>query len=254
MNTFKTTDLGGLGLRSNDFRFIDASVREAFFGTLSYLGDLANSVIIISGCEVVPSLMEVTILSGFVLLNGEVFKVDTHSYPNTTPGVRYWDIDITYDAEGTKLFKDSTTHETYEIRRAKTFFAPTLPVDKIAFSSTLYYFDILKEKLGFIASTAWANIPFCSNMFPGPSGQGKFMIDSNGFVHLKGAYTNDDPGAGAVLGVLPLGFRPPESQFSRLSDGSGGDFELEMKTDGSIYVATSCPQLVYLNQIPAFKV
>jgi hypothetical protein len=199
--------------------------------------------------------MEVTILSGFVLLNGEVFKVDTHSYPNTTPGVRYWDIETTFDPEGTKVFSIGTTYETYEVRRAKTYFAPTLPMDKIAFSSTLNYYDIIKSGLGFINATDWANIPLCSNVFPGPYGPGRYMIDANGFVHLKGAYTNDDPGSATVVGVLPLGFRPPEPQYSILQTPTGGViYELQIKTDGTIYVESGCPQSIYLNQIPAFKV
>lgn len=253
MNRFKTTDLGGLGVRLDDFRFIDSSIRDAIFGGLSFLGDLENSVIILSGCETVVTTTSVNVTDGYVLINGEICKVESHGYSISTPGVRYWDIESTFDPSGTKIFKNGTSHETYEIRKAKTFFSLVLPPGKIAFSNTKRFYTELKNGLGL--NNLWSLLPSCSNDFPGPYGVGKYMIDGNGFVHLKGAFTSEDPGTNTLIGVLPAGFRPPEPHYSLLpTPGAGSNFEIIIQTNGNIVVESDCPQSIYLNQIPAFKV
>jgi len=115
MNLFKTTELGGLPLNLNDFRFI--------FGQDTYTGGIyqvLNSMLrrfgnnfIIYGCEVSGT----DITAGLVMLDGELLFVDLHAFGANTHFAKV----TTYHADGLKVFEDNTPptgHDTYQKDRA----------------------------------------------------------------------------------------------------------------------------------------
>lgn len=120
MNKLKTTDLGGFPINLDDFRFEQASVRDAFIGLLSAFGIAANETFIISGVNpVYTSGVGITWSAGWVSILGEVCKVDAGSLAHTTvPAKLKWDILSTFDSAGIKTFKDGGSHSTYEVRKA----------------------------------------------------------------------------------------------------------------------------------------
>lgn len=124
MNRFHTTDNGGLPVTLNDIRFLMDSYTEAIKQTF-YLYD-QNVNFILYGIEV--GLTGTTAISwtpGAIFADGEIFLVDggTSGVTGMNDVQEFLDnyfinSGITYDPAGNKLFKDSTSHDTYQIRKA----------------------------------------------------------------------------------------------------------------------------------------
>jgi len=121
MNKLKTSANGGHPFELDDFRWEQSAVREAFYGIATAFGVAADSFIL-SGCEIVGS----AVAAGYLYLDGEVCKVDAHTKPALPFGhTYYWGIETTYDSSGDETFENSSSQQTYEIRRAKIFTTAT---------------------------------------------------------------------------------------------------------------------------------
>ena len=119
MNKFTTTDVGGLPIVLDDFRFIDDSVREAFFGIVTAWGVTNEESYILSGCEITLGV-NISVAAGYVVIQGEVYKFNAQSITGTAPsGEEVTFVPSTaFDSAGNKTFDSGGTFDTYQLRTA----------------------------------------------------------------------------------------------------------------------------------------
>ncbi|MEI6489344.1 MAG: hypothetical protein WCP52_10290 [Bacteroidota bacterium] len=116
MNRVKSTANGGFPVVLNDLRFNEQATRDAFYGLLSAFGINTPDCFILSGCQLISGVWQ----EGWVAINNEILKFDSCSY--VAPATGYllcWDLDISYDSAGNKVFRDGSSVQTYEVRKAK---------------------------------------------------------------------------------------------------------------------------------------
>ncbi|CAB4127968.1 hypothetical protein UFOVP105_8 [uncultured Caudovirales phage] len=157
MNKLISTDLNGFPFVLDDLRFIDNGIRESFDGVHSSLLDktLVNDGFLYSTNKPSTLLAYAEFLSvsnptfpeTFCNINGEIYLIPetTLNFSGRSVGEVYTiETDFSFDSNGTKIFEDTNTHETYQIRRAK------LVLKSSIVSGTdipvLYYDDTTIEK------------------------------------------------------------------------------------------------------------
>jgi len=225
MNKLKTDNTGGWPLELDDMDFAEAAVREAFYGLMSAFGIAPQDSFIISGCAPDSGNYD----AGYICLNGEILKVVGAVIP--TPGggeVLYWDLDITYDTAGREQFENSSTNDTYQIRRGKLKSATLTADTYMPFEA-----DTLAEKLATLAIEQIPNVQDPEHTVgDGATGLGttflgsdpwtsynvavKFFKDINGVVHLSGNVLVPTV-AGTQIFQLPVGYRPAQDRSVILS-------------------------------------
>lgn len=253
MNKLITTPNGGFPLRSNDFRFIDESVRDAFKGVVSMLYSnnvMNNEAVILSGCTRVLDGVFTNINPGYLSIGGEVCYFPGASGLLLLNNM-YWDIDVDYDTDGDKILKNGNPHQAYQTRVAKISFALiTVPLGYTAVNSTPTATVKLQQKLE--ANCVWANLPDAVYEDPFVSGAPKYLKDVSGFVHLKGVWNNSDPSPDNLIGRLPSGFRPSEDMQFSIWNGAT-QRQILIKTDGDINFVGAATGIVRLYELPPFK-
>jgi len=148
MNSFKTTDNGGLPLTLDDFRWIDSGYREAFKGMMSAYGIVDSTAVILKGCVRTVALGTVSISAGYISIGGEICLVPAHTYPEPTVGqVEYWDLYVSYDPTGDKVFQSTLNYDTYEARVAKITVASSVPAGYTLQADAKDIFWIIAENL-----------------------------------------------------------------------------------------------------------
>lgn len=119
MNKFITTDVGGLPITLDDFRFIDDSVRNAFFGFSGAFGSATEDGFTLQGAGVTFNGLSYDVAAGYIAYGGEIFEVLAHNV--AAPGVGetlIWRINTSNDPAGNKTFDSGGTFDTYQLRRA----------------------------------------------------------------------------------------------------------------------------------------
>lgn len=127
MDKLKTSDVGGFPLTLDDLRQFfgrldspSEGIYPAFNNLLKGFGSVfagsANDFII-QGCIASGTTPNVAITEGWVLLSGELIKVDAQTGINTATDNKFKKV-TTFDPRGTKTFQNSTINETYEKNRA----------------------------------------------------------------------------------------------------------------------------------------
>jgi len=251
MNKLITTPNGGFPLRSNDFRFIDESIRLALKGLASIVNDVsANEAVILSGCTREFDGSFWTIESGYLSIGGEIFF-----FPGVTGislnGFSFWGIDTLYDTTGDKILKNGNPIQSYEIRIAKVGFSEfENPFGYTAIKNTLTATQIIQQKLE--ANCVWASLSDASYEDPFAAGAPKYLKDVSGFVHLKGVWNNSDPSPDNLIGRLPLGLRPAEDMQYSIWNGAN-QRQIIIKTDGDINFVGAATGIIRLYELPPFK-
>lgn len=254
MNKLITTPNGGFPLRSNDFRFIDESVRDAFKGIVSmlYSGSVMNNeAVILSGCELTHlGGASYNRSEGFISIGGEICYFPGQTYANVFGFPKYFTIDVTNDPAGTKIFFDGVTRETYQIRVAKIVASSGIvPTGYTNVTQIKTAIEVLAEKL---SDTEWLDLPDSLDEYPSEFGPAKYMKDALGFVHLKGHFTAEDPSPDSTIGNLPNGFKPLEP--IQISYWAGSVMiQIKIETDGNIHFVGTQSQTVRLYELPPFK-
>ena len=120
MDKFKTIGVGGLPHTLNDFRqFLgrldvpSEGIYQAFNNLLRGFGDN----FIVQGVVASGTTPNVAITEGWVLLDGELIKVDAQTGIDTTTDNKFVKA-TTFDSRGTKTFLNGSINETYEKNRA----------------------------------------------------------------------------------------------------------------------------------------
>jgi hypothetical protein len=118
MNKLITTNLGGYPFVLNDLRWIDDAVRDAFKAIFSAYDER----FIISGCELTynPISQTYSCTEGYIYLNGEILHCAAGDAEHDGEvNIAGWDIEVIWDINGSKTFKNAEVHNTWQIRRAK---------------------------------------------------------------------------------------------------------------------------------------
>lgn len=113
---------GGFPYELDDIRWNDEAYRDVFTSILKGFstGSTDNLNFIIQGC--VPTYnaapyQPINLTSGYIMLNGEVLKVDAH-IGNTSTATHYQKA-VSYNPDGIKISKDGNyTGSTYQMNRA----------------------------------------------------------------------------------------------------------------------------------------
>jgi hypothetical protein len=121
MNRFYTTDNGGLPVTLNDLRFLMDSYTEAIKQTFYLYNQTTPSLLY--GVDVTVTGGTATWTAGAIFANGEIFLIDGGTSGETGDAQDFKDNHyiysaVTWDPTGNKLFKDSTSHDTYQVRKA----------------------------------------------------------------------------------------------------------------------------------------
>jgi len=128
MNKFITTDVGGLPIVLDDFRFIDDSVRNAFFGLAGAFGNTTQDGYRLQGASLTPNAGNFDVEAGYIVFNGEIFQVNAATVPPASVGQRLiWSINTAYDSAGSKTFDSGATFDTYQLRTAHVISALVTP-------------------------------------------------------------------------------------------------------------------------------
>lgn len=119
MDKFKTIAVGGLPHTLNDFRLFlgrlaapSEGIYQAFNNLLRGFGD----DFIVQGCVVSGSTGSFSITEGWILLSGELIKVDAQGPFDEAVDGTFTKV-TTFDSRGTKTFLNGSIGETYEINR-----------------------------------------------------------------------------------------------------------------------------------------
>lgn len=242
MNLLQTNYNGKMPLELDDIRWEQDAVRDAFYGLISAFGIDPIDSFKLSGCDVTISGSTYNCTEGYICLNGEVLKVDAHSIsfnPVTQQGA--FKLDVSYDPAGLEVFEDSSSHETYEVRKGKleaiTIVVPNT-TRMLYNAQTIYEVVVTKIKA---LDGAWMNI--------GSGGQPAFEAgwsnaggayevvsykkDAFGNVFLKGVATSVTP-IGTIFS-LPAGYRPAFVRYYACLLGAA-TVNIAVETDGSVHV------------------
>lgn len=157
MNKFITTDNGGLPIVLDDFRFIDDSVRNAFFGLATSWGLTNEDSYILNGCVItVGATIDVT--SGYVVILGEIYKVRAHSITATVPSLSELVFAplIAFGSAGNKTFDSGGTFDTYELRTAEMAYQTIATTNFKAFVAKTIHEKIAEASAPYLG--AWTTI------------------------------------------------------------------------------------------------
>lgn len=120
MDKLNLSNVGGFPFLLDDkkweFGRLDSpnqGVYQAFNNLLRGFGD----DFIVQGCITSGTTPNVAITEGWVILGGELIKVDAQTGINTATDNKFFKV-TTFDPRGTKTFQNSTMNETYEKNRA----------------------------------------------------------------------------------------------------------------------------------------
>ena len=131
MDKIKVDDTGGFPLVLDDLDFL----QKAFFGAFQGIGSMAGKELtaaqgfIISGCERTVPGGVTNIAAGFIYLQGEVYQVDAHTFTEVPANTEHWVVLETNDPNGLKIFQDTTSKQTYKVRKAEVITLLTPPAD-----------------------------------------------------------------------------------------------------------------------------
>lgn len=234
MNKLKTDITGGFPIKLDDFRWTDNAYRSAFTGMISGFGITDNEAVILSGCDRSLTGGTVTISEGYVSIGGEICYVPEHSYTEPTGGdVEYWDIDVSYDTAGLKMFQSTVSHDTYEQRIGKIIVASSTPAGYTEYNLAKDIFEIIRIKI----NTGVWNV-FTNQVIPGVGTfTTKYKKLPTEFVHFSGIFYYEDPGIGSIdllIGTLPVGYRPvAEKRFMVSTGNSAGTVYISILTIGT---------------------
>jgi len=227
MNKLQTQYNGKMPIRLDDFRWADAGYREGFYAFISAFGITEVKSFILSGCiftEISATFPNTTYnyTQGYICFKGEVLKVNAgHITYNSEHFLPIFTLQVSYDPAGLKVFQDTTSHDTYEVRQAivtqQAIISPFnfMGIDAKTLvqviSDKIFALPLPEDEWNYVGTTG--NAPFVSGWSneSGPYELCAYSIDSFGNVALKGVASNISPIG--VIFTLPEGYRIPFARY-----------------------------------------
>lgn len=259
MKRLVSTDLGGFPFVSDDLRFIESGVMEALSALVSpYIG--SSNGLIISGCDRTIVGGNINISEGFIFLQGEIYYVPAQTVLDEGKTYNYFEVLENYDPAGEKQFQNSATHDTYAVRIAQIVQSDTLPVDAINYPNLDTVIGGAYKAMGFQEIKDWVNLPDARYVTPSVQGPAQIYRDRLGFVHFRGNWNHDDPGASFIIGTLPVGYRPDvdivfnylDAKSSNPATIFGYQISISASTGVIDVLGTNFPQEFEMMNFPSF--
>ena len=238
MNKVLTNITGGYPRVIDYLGFMDESIREAFQGILSCYGLDDDESFIISGVEPEDMGAQWAWNDGYISINGEVLKVDAGTCPIGTPvtgNVYGWEIVETYDTSGNFQFFDLTTHDVYQIRKAKIGYFPE-PAGGYTPAYAPTMFSLMESKLAALfPSNLYNAVTFNGNWTNGSVNIGA-LKGRNNTIYIKGNTNHPSTATDGLLFTLPAGFRPLYQLIRPVVIGGGTQdvAYVKIETDGKV--------------------
>lgn len=212
MNKLQTEFDGGFPFALDDLRFMQSANRTA-------LASLARSLFNYSGKEV-PVIIygaqisnngtdTVSISEGALYYNAEIWHIPAHSFTAPLPLTEspLWNLELTYDPNGDKIFYDGEMHRTYEIRNAKAAMAASSSAVETVYWENTIRLDGMNTKRAFLQPNTAASVSERADRAVRSR-----VVNERGIIHVDAGFTfNVNISAGnpwVVLATLPVGYRP----------------------------------------------
>jgi hypothetical protein len=200
MKKFKTDFQGLLPIYLDDIRFVNDGLQEQIEAIIKSLtNDAPDGSFIITGCELSGTTGNGNLSSGYVVLDGKIYRVPSQVLSDYNPGQsgQYeWKIQTQIVSGGTKQPKRTTdTVETWteEIARLQ-------PAD----DGILY--DNCPKLIGNQLDYPWKTIALSGN-FSHVDGSALQYKRCGNVVEIRGAVENNSP-YGNLIATLPQNIRP----------------------------------------------
>lgn len=238
MDKLVTTGQGGFPFFLNDLRYADDAVRLAITDIIKgIVGTVqAGEAVILYGCDHGNGSAS----EGVVYYNGELWHMYAHSYTFTTLGNLRLCFAVENDQAGSRIFKDASSHQVYQNRRAVLADKDSIPVSAIG--NVVYLSSRRINNLG----VSYANLEMESPSFEARPGKSISIIKigTNVIVDV-GIETNIvalNMGSWIEIATLPMSMKP-NSRITgiTLAEGSNGVLFSEMlayeiNTDGMLSI------------------
>ncbi|MPM24669.1 hypothetical protein SDC9_71152 [bioreactor metagenome] len=253
MKKLITTYTGGFPVNLDDLRWEQEATRDAFYGLMSTFGITKPDSFVLSGCVVTKVGNDYSWTDGYICLAGEVCKVVAGSVTVAAGETACWEIETAYDASGSKVFEDSTSHDCYEIRNAVLEgHTLTFPPSRMRYTAPTLA-QVMAQKIGPYIPGTWYEVgsgtpvPDFENSWVNsivtPAGYAvAYMKDLTGVVHLRGEASCTGGNTAGAIFTLPTGYRPAyRSNFVAFGYGASSNTPvyIEIETDGSVYILSS---------------
>lgn len=241
-----SSNIGGHPLSQTDLRYMQDAIFEAFKGIASLAGSSLTDTYILYGCDVtVAGLLSYNVSEGFMIYQGEVCKVDAHTFTGALLTAKWNVSEAVFDAGSSRAYKSGAVYETRQIRKAKL-------VNLIGGGGVLYG-DVKRfnVKLLDVLATAysWQELAF-SSPFENYEAAGvndcKVKLDKiNGIVHMKGRFKRSPAislAADVQVATLPDASLFPVVDRYVCAASVGANFTgykaltYIIKTDGSVWI------------------
>jgi len=138
MKKLKTDINGGFPFELDDLRWIGQGLDESFKGLTEAFAKNDAGDFVLSGCALsnisFPSgSIQFDITAGYIVIDGEVCKVEAGTGIVVSGAAWYFDIDTTdFDAAGNETFENATTNDTYQKRPAKIVGGSSIPSGRVS--------------------------------------------------------------------------------------------------------------------------
>jgi hypothetical protein len=227
---------GGMPLFGDDFAFLDAATRDAFKGVFFAFG--GNMVL--GGCELTIVGDDVTVSPGYVLIDYEVCYFPGRTFSSTLAQGGNFAADNYFDPAGEKVFADASSHNTYQVRRAKFNATNTVvggPLDLNSLDLVRFPRAIQAALIGQVSSS---NAISYANSWAAESGNAPVLQRLLNRCELYGGLVPGTllPSSFTLIAHLPAGYRPVrrfKAICAAVGTGLYGSIMVEIFPDGSVY-------------------
>ncbi len=266
MDKLINTSNGGFPVVLDDLRFNDKSVRDALLGFLSGFCITAGQSFVLSGCKLVAGVWQ----PGWICLAGEIYKFDGMPFVAAPSGyTNCWDVLISYDITGNKVMQDTSTVQSYQVRKAQV-----VSIDNSLLSGYMVAYsdsspNILQTLIAKYGADAGSLAMLKELIVPAPvifqvgrgltnvAGTGlddaayglniqevssalplRYWKDSLGYVNIQGNLKANATSSNEIIFQLPIGFRLLSDDMLRFwaFDESTGAFVFASVVKSSNYV------------------
>lgn len=214
MNKLVTNFNNGFSFRTDDLRWLTDSFTDSIQAFFSAFGGTAPNSYRLSGCNIsIQHVYTIVTTAGYIVLNGEVLKVDAHSVTVEAGHTAKWDVEETNDVAGTKLDSLGNSHQCYLVRKGKL-------VDTVVSTPPTYMpynAEFIHEKIKNLVNAteeAWHYVgtfgnPAFENGWENTGSNVedlRFKKTVDGRVQIEGHIRNDN--FSSLIFTLPEGYRP----------------------------------------------
>lgn len=120
MDKFITTDLGGIPESWDDLRwFLGQEGNQGIYQALNNIQGAAGTDYVVQGCVLAGTNPAKTLTEGWIVLAGELMKVEAATGIDTSVDSTFVAATPTFDANGNKTLQNTSTTNTYKKNRAE---------------------------------------------------------------------------------------------------------------------------------------